>query len=67
MAWFTPISQPRIVREIGAYLAVSYPSPLQPHYGGALVAGIEMRNSIGNKRIEASGTVVAGRGIGTIP
>lgn len=40
---------------------------LQAHYGGALVAGIEMRNSIGNKRIEASGTVVAGRGIGTIP
>lgn len=49
------------------HLRLQYPTPLQPHYGGALVAGIEMRNSIGNKRIEASGTVVAGRGIGTIP
>jgi hypothetical protein len=67
MAWFTPTSQPRIVRKMERCLTVSYPTPLQPNYGGALLADIQMVNSIGDQRIEASGTVVAGRGIGTIP
>lgn len=68
MAWYTPTSQPRIVKRMGRHLTVASPSPLHPHYGGSLLSGIEFRNSIDDHgRIEASGTVIAGRGIRTIP
>lgn len=69
MAWYQPIVQPLFRhRRFPTYLEPQYSAPLQPHYGGALLASIETVGSltVGN-RIESSGSIVTGRGIGTIP